>query len=164
MQPLTNPEANAQWRDCCCHVRQSVLVAAGFMIDEGILMALDALDITVLYLMGALSWLLSGIFAIIAVLKVYPYLLIGTVISVCFSLGATTDVIIRLIASRKQIASDANSKDSHIRISAIMILPWAIHLISLAFDIWYLLVAVKCRRYLLAQRFFIQPTSCAVSE
>lgn len=142
---------NREWRDCCCHVQQSMSVASAFMIFGAILIGFYSMTFNVFHLIGSALWLTSGICAIAAVQKAKPNLLIVTIVIVLIALVvAVVQLSFILIAWTKiiklvgfRMSFDYNHLPM-ITISAISAF--------LVLDIWYLIVSVKCRQYMFAQQ------------
>lgn len=147
-----------QSRDCCCHVRQSMLVAAGFMI-AGSVFALFAASINnYWYFVGAILWFTAGFCAILAVKRQQPILLVVTIVVISVLLIVKIGAMIALIALRSKITND-QLRNVQSQFDEIMISASVTFLFGLAFDIWFLVVSVKCRRYLMEQERTVSATN-----
>lgn len=158
-----DPELNHRFRSCCCHVKQCMKVAAGIMIAGSILSFVSALKSNYFYLFDAILWLISGSFALFGIRKIRPSFLVVTIAIVSFSSAGTIVGISVLIAQwnrdsevlNDQIIDQESLTEKRLSAEAMLFGIIVAALVSVACDIWFLIVSVKCFQYLTAKKGFI---------
>lgn len=146
-------EDRHKWRSCgCCHVQTAMVVAVVMMFLLSI-NGFYATSSTTYYLsavVGAL-WFISGVSASVAVKKIKPSLLIVTII--------ITSIFVLLYAFQAiGVLVGVVSYSLGARDTGFGYLLWILLVTSLAFElltIWFLLVSVKCHRYLKEKLTFL---------
>lgn len=146
MQPQM--DLDRQWRDCCCHVRQSMSVASALMIVGAIILAVYGVMYNLRYATGSIPWFIGSFCAMAAVHRVQPNLLTVTVVVVLLNFVGAVIAISFLLVEWVEIMKTASLSD-HVR--SAMIPPTILASAFLILDIWILHVSVKCRQYLCAK-------------
>lgn len=153
-----NPDFSREWRDCCCHVRLSMLVAAGIMIFFSMANIFLALFSSYLNFADVILWLVCGIFAILAVRKINPSFLVVTIVIVSiimvFKMAVIIFTIIQWIQLSKMIRNE-HSDETVPFVAQWMISMIILILLFMALDVWFLIVSLKCRRYLIVKREYL---------
>lgn len=157
-----DPESSRNSRDCCCHVRTSMLVAAILMIVVSVVNFIGIFFFanSFLDIICCIVYLSAGIMAIVAIqtCQFQPNLLIGTIVLLAIAL-ALDGIIIAMQLLGLGLVAKQLWEDNVFRMAAIAVA--IVDTIAISVELWFMIVSVKCRNYLNARQDYLASLSGA---